>query len=419
MKVRATIQKIGRWRASQWLVRTARALRRCISRHFWQSDLREFIWPLLRPRSAAENREEAKRLSGDRAVIKEADFSQKEGAALEEARRLADAEAERRKSADQKASTYLAIVAALAPLLLAGATAIWEGKAGSAPPTLNMLLLGLALIYMAAAGIWAFRVIEVSPSHRIGADDIAAAWKEKHQEAELARKIMWAARSNYADVNRKVSRIKMTHAYLLRAFLTFVLLLLFNVLFFIISETSLKLDQHSKDPWLESANSILLADERIHELNAQLLITPAWRVFAPSCGRGTKRDLIGTVVYESWMRAGEHPTLANAFGNRTVRFRKLRLYCDGDLPLKVRVWDRAIKSPSDHNSPRGIGVLLPIVEREAAIRAIRLWPSRHDTERQSLPPILLRQSIVVRAPTGNISAILEIEVDRRALPMTS
>lgn len=195
--------------------------------------LRDFFWPWLERLTRQETEEREQRRKGDETRIATLNFATDTDVALEEARRIADSEAERRRGTDQKAATYLPLVVALVPLVLAAASALWEEKAGSAPVWLNMLLLGLAVAYTAAAGLWAFRVLEVTISHEPGLGDFELAWKKPHPDQTFARRILLYTRLNQERINWKVSCIKMAHAFLLRAFLTFSLLLIINIVLYL------------------------------------------------------------------------------------------------------------------------------------------------------------------------------------------
>lgn len=199
----------------------------------WLFATGQFFWPWLEDMTPEQRKRLEDDLTRDEARIEALDFGKEPEAALEEARRLADSEAERRRGTDQKAATYLPLVAALIPLVLTLVSAVWEKNAGSAPIWLNMVLLGLAVAYTASAGLWAFRELEVSVSHEPNLSDFEKAWAFPHPSEALARRLLLHARRNNQGVNWKVTCIKMAHEYLLRAFLTFSLLLLLNIAWYL------------------------------------------------------------------------------------------------------------------------------------------------------------------------------------------
>jgi hypothetical protein len=295
--------------------------------------------------------------------IKGAQWKQHPEIALDEARRLADAEDERRRGADQNASTYLAVVAALVPLILAVATAIWDGKAGTAPTSVNMLFLALAVIYVAAAGFWAFRVLEVSVANRVGASDLVTAWRRPRPLAALIRDILWAARLNQGKVNQKVSGIKMAHAFLLRAFLTFSALLLFNIAWFLAQQ---------------ALSSIPEAQARSEGANAWLA-TPATREHAIAVVEDLQRQLeasnSATAILDLWCTVhGMAPSgavvaeklsdgtrtapltvreLLRIGPNEPLGFRHVRLRCREHLLSEAMLWYVPSRLPPSINLQLG------------------------------------------------------------------
>lgn len=194
--------------------------------------VREFFFPILEPLTPKQISEEKERLNSDKKMINKLKLGKQADVVIEEARRIFDSEVERRKSADQKATTYLAVVAALIPLILSVATAVWNKEAAGTVTWISMPFLALAVVYIAWSGLWAFRVLEVSASNRLGVGDFDAACRKRHPPTHLMRSILLCTRLNQNGVNHKVSGIKMAHAFLLRAFLTFAFLLLFNIMWY-------------------------------------------------------------------------------------------------------------------------------------------------------------------------------------------
>ena len=141
--------------------------------------------------------------------------------ALDEARRMADSEEDRRRTAEGKASTYLLFAGALIPLLTYLETSVWEGKIGTAPKWLSTSILLLAVSYLMGAGVWAFRTVSVGTFHRLDVADLVRIWSSEEPAKELIRETLVAARMNRDEINKKVSCIKMAHLFMTRAFLAF------------------------------------------------------------------------------------------------------------------------------------------------------------------------------------------------------
>lgn len=192
----------------------------------------DLIFPYIEKLTPAETDEERQRYERDIAVITAAKFATNEEKALDEAHRFSATEAERVRSAEGKATTYLAVLAALVPLIITLQAANWEKKAGPAPDAARLAVLALATVYVAAAGFHAFKALQVQGFQRVGEAEIAAAWKTPNPLGKLARGTLLATRRSRDAVNAKITRIRVTHEHLLRAFGTFVLLLLLDPLFY-------------------------------------------------------------------------------------------------------------------------------------------------------------------------------------------
>lgn len=189
---------------------------------------REWVLPLLdRPDASTITADQA-RLGRELDAIDAQGWSTNVDVALDEARRIFDAEMARRASADAKATTYMAVVAALVPIGLSVQGAVAEGKIGSAPSWVNLTILAVGMLYVIGAGLWAFRVLKVSGAARADVPDVLRAWKRRDPRTHLVRSILKAARLNWSGVNEKVTGIRMAHEYLMRAFLVFSMLLIIN-----------------------------------------------------------------------------------------------------------------------------------------------------------------------------------------------
>ncbi|MCJ2184548.1 DUF2157 domain-containing protein [Novosphingobium sp. 1949] len=190
------------------------------------------IFPYIEPLTPAQKIDEAQRLRRDRAAIRAAVWNSNEERALDEAQKVAAAEMERVRTAEGKATTYLAVLAALVPVIITLQAANWEKKAGPAPDAARLFVLTLATVYVAGAGFNAFKTLQVRGFQKVGESEIAAAWRTPNPLRKLTRGTLLATRNSRDVVNEKVSRILVTHEHLLRAFGIFILLLLLDPLFY-------------------------------------------------------------------------------------------------------------------------------------------------------------------------------------------
>ena len=163
-------------------------------------------------------------------IVEEGDWTRGADAALEEARRIFDAESARRSGADGKAGIYLAVITALIPVLTSLLPNLWGSKIHVVLGSISLLTFVISVAYLIGAGWWAFKTIKVSITHTISPCDIAMSWKTDSPEQGLAKRLSKAVIANYDGVNEKVLFIKLTHAYLLRAFFCFVALLLIQAI---------------------------------------------------------------------------------------------------------------------------------------------------------------------------------------------
>lgn len=187
-----------------------------------------FIFPFARPLTT-EQKSSMQRLDDDtNALIASAKWEKSPAGALEQASKIMDAELERRKSAESKATTYLAVLAALVPVTLSIEAAEWDKKTGPAPEWLRLTILVIAVIYTGAAGWYAFKALQVTGIHVIGVYDLAKAWQGSNGQQRLAESTAKHIRASHAAINAKVTSIKVTHAHLIRAFFFFIVLLLLD-----------------------------------------------------------------------------------------------------------------------------------------------------------------------------------------------
>jgi hypothetical protein len=195
--------------------------------------LLDFLWPVLESPSKSDREKMQKLEDKDLKEIRETDWGHESDTAIEEARRIALEEDERRKTAESKASNLLMVAATLVPLLTYLETAVFDDKAELAPKVLTLPLLGLAIAYFGNAAWWAFRTVGVGSYHRIYPVDLTSIWRapKKAVRKKFIAKMLSAVRKDQETVNQKVTSSKMTHAFLLRAVMAFSALLIIRISF--------------------------------------------------------------------------------------------------------------------------------------------------------------------------------------------
>jgi len=196
------------------------------------TSLSETLWPTLEDWRPAELSEIRNGNHDEMEDIRSADWSNESALALEEARRIAKEEEDRSKTAESKASNLLLVAAALVPLLTSLETAVWDAKMGTAPKWISLPVLAVAVVYLCWAALWSLRVIAASNYVRVYHADLVHIWKDRQEiKKKLATETMLATRLNQDTINKKVSALRMAHAFLFRAILAFCLLLLVQASF--------------------------------------------------------------------------------------------------------------------------------------------------------------------------------------------
>ncbi|MDE0397764.1 MAG: hypothetical protein OXL96_08185 [Candidatus Poribacteria bacterium] len=200
---------------------------------------REFLWPCL-------EREDQEKISKRKEHLKnivdgiETVRWRSLDTVLEEIRRLTAREDERRKTAETKATIYLAVLAAIVPL----SASFVEDLVKFLEPSddwqffVLVFISLLAIAYLLAAGVWTFRTIEVSGYHRVEVEDLFRLGIEREIKLALSRKILATVMKNRAVVNRKVTNLRMAHAFIIRLFVSIVLISSFPLILTVVNRIS-------------------------------------------------------------------------------------------------------------------------------------------------------------------------------------
>lgn len=88
----------------------------------------EWLWPRLTLSSTTTDSPQQRWLRKEQEKVDQGSWTDISDIALEEARRLFDAEHERRRGADSKAGLYLAAITALMPILASILPGLWGGR---------------------------------------------------------------------------------------------------------------------------------------------------------------------------------------------------------------------------------------------------------------------------------------------------
>lgn len=187
-------------------------------------NLRELVWPLLE-RNPTREAQRAAEVVAYVSRIRATNWANNASAILAEGQRLAEAEADRRRSADNKAAIYLAAVAAIVPLLASTETVFFDNTPASAPRWATVLPLVLALAYLSGTALWAVRTLRVTAVCRVDVETLFEPRGPGGVTNHLAKEYLVSAMLNRAVANDKITKLKMTHEFILRAAVTFTTLL--------------------------------------------------------------------------------------------------------------------------------------------------------------------------------------------------
>lgn len=146
---------------------------------------------------------------------------------LDAARRIHEEEILRKSSADTRATTFIAAIATLIPLMT------WA--LGSSPPACERGLLciawsvffTIAVIYLACAALWSLKTLAVTSYFVIGVEDLVLMKKKSNGYAtrELIKKTLMTSRKNRDTINGKLTNIKIAQQCFVNGIVVLALLL--------------------------------------------------------------------------------------------------------------------------------------------------------------------------------------------------
>lgn len=151
---------------------------------------------------------------------------------LEAARRIADEEGKRKAGAETRATTFIAAVATLIPLMTWALSntdrSICSGEWGCFTWT---AVFALAVVYFVTAAYWSLKSLAVASFHVIGVEDIVEICEKKKEIVpELIQQTLLLARTNRDTINEKLTCIKIAQRRFFNGLAVLGLLLMFDPL---------------------------------------------------------------------------------------------------------------------------------------------------------------------------------------------
>jgi len=193
---------------------------------------KEALWPSLEDWEPQELAEMRLANLDEIEEIHSTDWSTESELALEEAKRIAQEEEERRKTAESKASNLLLAAAALAPIFTSLESTVWDGKMGTAPKWISLPILAISVLYLCWGALWSLRALTAGNYVRVYQADLVGIWKNRRGiRRQLVSKTLSSTRLNQDTINKKISSVKMAHAFLFRAIVAFGMLILVQAFF--------------------------------------------------------------------------------------------------------------------------------------------------------------------------------------------
>ena len=190
------------------------------------SNLADFFWPVLERESEQQKCELKTSLNDDIEKIEKANWASIDPV-LEQVRILALDEEDRRKTAETKASIYLAVLVAIAPLsatIMRGLSDVFQGW----QLVFLTILFLLSIAYLARAISWIFGAIQLGGTHRVDVHHLLDLNNDEDIKSELCKEILKCVRNNWDIINDKLTNVKMAHLFMKRMLISFVLLLIFT-----------------------------------------------------------------------------------------------------------------------------------------------------------------------------------------------
>lgn len=191
----------------------------------------------------------------------------------------------------------------------------------------------------------------------------------------------------------------MAHDYLLRAFLTFSLLLLVNIGWYLGGPLVQGL-WSVPGAMLTTPKQSIAAVAQVDDLAAQLKTSPALTVLDKDCRRRTAGRVPLTAVPGPTAPIAKIPAALRPATNDAGVAQNIRLVCGSAALGQMRVWSIPSRLPKLTRSP-GLPNPLAIPATDTIVALAKLWPPTNTNDDPAkLPPMLLQQADLRRDTDG-------------------
>ena len=241
--------------------------------------------------------------------------------------------------------------------------------------------------------------MKVGVSHEPGLADFEKAWRIPRPSQALARRLLLNTRRNREGVNWKVTCIKMAHEYLLRAFLTFSVLLLVNIGWYLAGPLIQK-ELSAPCVILMTPRQAIAAVAEVDGLATQLRTTEAWTVLDKDCRRRTAGRAALNFAPDAVAILAKIPLVLRPTKDETGAAQNIRLDCAGKAVGLARAWFIPVRLAGLKRSP-GLPDPLAISATNTVVAIRKNWPpigTKDDPAK--LPAPLLQQADLRRDGKG-------------------
>lgn len=191
----------------------------------------DFFFPTITPFSADELEKMKNVESDDLERITNTHWGKNNDLALTEIEKIISYEQNRKKTAETKASTYLAVVVALIPVTLSIISTDWAKNFSSVPEVLRLSFLFLAVLYTGAAGWFAVAALKISGFQTVATSDLTSIWSKRSYISKLLKLKLQSVRCSQDKINRKITYVILIEKHLVRSAFFFLLLLVSEPIF--------------------------------------------------------------------------------------------------------------------------------------------------------------------------------------------
>lgn len=180
--------------------------------------LLQLVWPHFARETNDEKNNDRIELQKLIDEVEKADWSTDIDHAVQAAKDLFNAERDRRKTAENKATIQLTILSASIPFVLYISNSTFTDHNNSHIFNFSITyFIFISICYTIAGAYYATKSLNISISHRVDAPELIECWQQKSPKEELTKLLIKCSIHDRRIVNDKLSNIKLSQKFLFRA----------------------------------------------------------------------------------------------------------------------------------------------------------------------------------------------------------